>query len=81
MHQVMIYEIRVEGHLNQHWSDWFCPSGKCTSFELARAESGETVIRGDLEDQAALQGVLTKIWNLGLTLNSVVVVRKKPEAA
>ncbi len=77
----MIYEIRVEGHLNQQWSDWFCPGGKCSMFELAQAPSGETVIRGDLEDQAALQGVLTKIWNLGLTLNSVVVVRKKADEA
>jgi hypothetical protein len=75
----MIYEIRVEGHLDQHWSEWFCPGGKGASLELAHVASGETVIRGDLADQAALQGVLTKIWNLGLTLNSVVAVRKKPD--
>lgn len=78
MDQAIIYEIRVEGHLSQHWSDWFCSGGECDSFELAHLASGETVIRGDLEDQAALQGVLTKIWNLGLTLNSVVAVRKRP---
>jgi hypothetical protein len=73
----MIYEIKVQGHLNHNWSEWFCPGGKCPTFELTHIPSGETLIRGDLEDQAALQGVLTKIWNLGLTLNSVVVVRKK----
>ncbi|RPH37725.1 hypothetical protein EHM92_01945 [bacterium] len=74
----MIYEIKVEGHLNPHWSEWFCPGGECPPLELTQTENGETIIRGDLIDQAALQGVLTKIWNLGLTLDSVVAVRKKP---
>jgi hypothetical protein len=46
---------------------------------MTHGASGETIIRGDLEDQAALQGVLTKIWNLGLTLNSVVAVRRQSE--
>ncbi len=72
----MVYEIRVEGHLNPHWSEWFCPGGHCPLFEVTQTASGDTIIRGDLEDQAALQGVLTKIWNLGLTLDSVVAVRK-----
>lgn len=79
MDHAMIYEIKIQGHLNQHWSEWFCPGGKCPSLELTQIPSGETIIRGDLEDQAALQGVLTKIWNLGLTLNSVVAVRKKAQ--
>lgn len=78
MDQAMIYEIRVEGHLNSHWSDWFCPGGQCPPFKLTQTESGDTIIRGDLADQAALQGVLNKIWGLGLTLDSVVAVRKKP---
>jgi hypothetical protein len=77
--QTMVYEIKVEGHLNPHWSEWFCPGGQCSPFELTQTESGETIIRGDLVDQAALQGVLTKIWNLGLTLDSVVAVRKKAQ--
>lgn len=75
----MIYEIKVQGHLNDHWLEWFCPGGKCASLKMTHGPGGETIIRGDLEDQAALQGVLTKIWNLGLTLNSVVAVRRQSE--
>ena len=79
MDQTMVYEIRVEGELNPHWSEWFCPGGQCPPFELSHTDNGDTIIRGDLADQAALQGVLTKIWNLGLKLNSVVAVRKKAD--
>ncbi len=75
----MIYEIRIEGHLNQHWSEWFCPCGNGPTLELTLMENGETVMKGRLEDQAALQGVLTKLNDLGLTLNSVVAVRARPE--
>jgi hypothetical protein len=78
MDQTMVYEIKVEGHLNSHWSEWFCPNGQCPPFELTQTANGDTIIRGDLEDQAALQGVLTKIWNMGLKLDSVVAVRKGP---
>lgn len=63
--QSIYYEIRVQGQLDSHWSDWF------NGLEVTPQESGETLIAGHLPDQAALQGILTKIFNLHLVLLSV----------
>jgi hypothetical protein len=51
--------------LDSHWSDWF------NGLEVTPQENGETVISGPLPDQAALQGILTKIFDLRLLLLSV----------
>ena len=65
-----IYEIRVEGHLDPSWSDWF------EGMSIHHEESGETVISGPVVDQAGLHGVLMRIRDLGLPL--VAVARRKP---
>ena len=61
----MSYQIRVEGHLDLSWQEWF------EGLELRQEESGTTLLVGVLPDQAALQGVLLKISRLGLTLLSL----------
>jgi hypothetical protein len=70
-----IYEIRVQGRLNQRWSSWF--DGLTISYE------GEeiTVLRGSLIDEAALHGVLIKVRDLALPLLAVSRVQdsKKSE--
>jgi len=60
-----IYEIRVQGRLDQRWSTWF--DGLTISYE------GEdiTVLRGPLVDEAALHGVLIKVRDLALPLLAV----------
>jgi hypothetical protein len=65
----MYYEIHVQGQLDSNWSDWF------NGLEVMPQENGETLIAGSLPDQAALQGILTKIFNLRLLLNSVKRIR------
>ena len=60
-----VYEIRVQGLLDQHWSDWF--EGLTISYE----GDGSTVLRGPLPDEAALHGVLIKVRNLALPLLAV----------
>jgi len=60
------YEIRVKGHLDQHWSEWF------DGMKVNNEASGDTVISGPLADQAALHSLLVKIFNLNLTLISVL---------
>ncbi len=60
-----IYEIRVEGHLPDHWSQWF------EGLAICMQPSGETVLRGVLIDQAALFGVLSRIHDLNLILISI----------
>jgi hypothetical protein len=59
------YEIRIGGHLDQHWSAWF------DDLELTRESDGTTKLCGFLADQAALYGVLTKVRDLGVVLISV----------
>jgi hypothetical protein len=63
--QFSYYEIRVQGELDSNWSDWF------NGLEVSPQESGETLITGPVQDQAALQGILTKIFNLRLVLLSI----------
>lgn len=58
------YEIQVQGHLEGKWFDWFSGISIATG-------SGMTTIIIDVADQAALQGLLTCIFNLGLPLISV----------
>ena len=63
--QSSYYEIRVQGQLDSNWSDWF------NGLEVTPQENGETLITGPIQDQAALQGILTKIFNLRLVLLSL----------
>ncbi len=60
-----IYEIRVEGHLTDRWSDWF------DGLAIHNDPGGETVLIGQLTDQAALLGLLARLQALNLTLVSV----------
>jgi hypothetical protein len=65
MDKPCIYEIRVEGHITDRWSDWF------DGLAIHNDPNGETILSGLLSDQAALFGVLTKIHALNLTLISM----------
>ncbi|HET7089692.1 MAG TPA: hypothetical protein VFL17_13670 [Anaerolineae bacterium] len=60
-----VYEIRVKGHLDPRWSEWF------QGLTVTRTASGETILSGSIVDQAALHGLLAKIRDLNLTLISV----------
>ena len=59
------YELRVDGHLDEHWSAWF---GGLT---LTREDDGTTTLRGAVTDQAELHGLLARIRDLGAPLLSV----------
>jgi len=59
------YEIKVEGLVDDRWSEWF---GGVT---ITHIDNTETLLTGELLDQAALHGVLERIRDLGLTLVSV----------
>ena len=62
------YRLRVDGHLDDHWSARF---GGLT---LTRESDGTTSLSGPVSDQAELHGLLTKIRDLGVTLISVAVI-------
>jgi hypothetical protein len=58
------YEIRVRGRVGKGVLSRF------DGFE-AEVEPAQTILRGDIDDQAALHGVLDRIQGLGLELVEV----------
>lgn len=60
-----IYQIRLKGHLDSHWTDWFA------GLRVTLDENGETLLTGPVADQSALHGLLKKIRDLGMPLISV----------
>jgi hypothetical protein len=59
------YEIRLQGRLDQRWSEWF--DGLAITYDA----DDNTVLHGPLVDEAALHGVLIKVRDLALPLLAV----------
>ena len=59
------YEIRIAGHLDARWADWF------DGMSITLEEHGTTLLSGPVPDQPALYGLLRKVRDLGLPLVSV----------
>jgi hypothetical protein len=62
----MLYEIRIKGHLDDRWAEWF------EGLTLTREDTGDTLLTGPVADQAALHGFLRTVRNIGLPLLSVI---------
>ncbi len=60
----VIYEFRICSRLDDQWSDWL------GDLQMTY-EDDETVLWGEVADQAALYGIIARLRNLGLTLVSV----------
>lgn len=69
--QLMVYQIRVKGHLGRQWTDWF------GSVTITLEDNGNTLLTGPVVDQAALHGMLRKVRDLGLPLVSVIRVEPR----
>jgi hypothetical protein len=63
------YRIQVRGKLDEGWSDWF--RGLTVVSEDANDGSPITTLVGPVADQAALRGILNRIWDLNLTILDV----------
>jgi hypothetical protein len=73
----MRYEITVKGTLDARWSDWF--SGMTLTVEVRGDGRTLTQLKGWVSDQAALRGILIKLWDLNLTLISVTCIGSQEE--
>ncbi len=60
-----LYEIRIKGHLDGRWADWF------EGLTITLEDNGDTLLAGRVIDQAALHGLLKKVRDLGMPLVSV----------
>ena len=71
------YQIKVRGWIGQRWANWF--DGMAMTYQGTEDESSLTVLTGPLADQAALRGILSRIWDLNLCLLSVIRVETGSE--
>jgi hypothetical protein len=71
--KMAVYAIRVKGHLDGRWSEWF------DGLTIANVEDGEALLSGEIVDQSALHGVLNKVRDLGLPLIAVSRTESMPE--
>ena len=69
----MTYKIRIKGHMDQKWADWF------EGLQITHEEDGTSTLYGPLPDQAALHSILRKIRDLNLQLISVNQVKLDAE--
>ena len=63
--QPMVYQIRIRGHLGARWTVWF------EGLTITLEDGGDTLLTGEVVDQAALYGWLKKVRDLGMPLLSV----------
>ena len=61
----MRYIIRVKGHLDPFWQEWF------EHLSITHQSDSTSLLSGQIRDQAALYGLLCKMRDLGLTLLSL----------
>jgi hypothetical protein len=64
-----LYEIRIKGHLNDRWAEWF------EGLTITLEDNGDTVLTGPVVDQAALHGLLKKVRDLGMPLVSINFIK------
>ena len=65
---VEIYEIKLQGHLDIKWSEWFY------GMTVTHEREGTTTLCGSLPDQTVLHSVLDRIRDMNLQLISVNLI-------
>lgn len=61
----LVYQIRINGHLDETWITWFSP------LVVVNEANGEATLTGAVRDQAELDGLLGRVFDLNLTLLAV----------
>ena len=65
MSEQLVYQIRINNHLDESWVDWF------SQLVIVNESNGEATLTGVVRDQAELHGLLNRIFELNLTLLAV----------
>ena len=63
------YQIEVQGRLDDSWAGWL--DGMVIARAHARDGMPIVVLTGPVADQAALRGLLSRLWDLNLTVIAV----------
>ena len=72
------YQVQVQGWIGTRWANWF--DGLTVTYEGTTSDAPVTILTGPVADQAALRGLLTRIWDLNLALISVIRVETNVES-
>ena len=67
----LIYQIRITGHLDRKWADWFA------GMTIELHDNGETLLTGPVLDQAMLHGLLRKVRDVGLPVVAVIRIDRE----
>jgi hypothetical protein len=70
--KMSLYRIEVTGRLDCRWTESF---HGMTISTVEDHTGTTTALTGEVEDQAALRGVLGRLWDLNLTVISVTTVQ------
>ena len=70
-HLPEVYQIRIRGHLDGQWTDWF------EGLTITPEDDGATLLTGPVVDQAALHGLIKKVRDLGVTLLAINIIPSK----
>jgi hypothetical protein len=62
------YQFRLNRHLDESWSEWL------NDMIIEQQPDGTTLITGQIADQAALFGLLSRVRDLGMPLLSVNIL-------
>jgi len=68
-----MFRITIQEVIDANWAEWF--SEMTLSSATGDDQRPVTVLTGPIVDQAALRGILDKLWNLNLTVISVEHVK------
>ena len=66
------YAIRVEGHLDDHWS------ARLGALDMTRDDDGRTTVTVSVADQAQLHGVLAGLRDIGAVLTDLRTIGEAP---
>jgi hypothetical protein len=66
------YQIRILGKLEGTWSDWF--DGMTILPDCTKSGFPLTTMTGVIADQPQLRGIVSKLWDLNLTVLSILRV-------